>query len=58
MSDEKDNDLQKADKTVDMGELPGGAQDLPPAPELSPEEEESLRQKILKMRKQDPFIYR
>ena len=65
--DKKDmNGLGEADKVVDMGDLqgnpnkhrrwqiPGQGSDF----DLTDEEEEMLKKKLEKLRKQDPFIYR
>ena len=60
MSEDKEdmNSLTKPDKVVDMGEL--GDQPKPDVPDfdLTDEEEELLKKKLEKLRKQDPFIYR
>ena len=60
MSEDKEdmNGLTKPDKVVDMGEL--GDQPKPDVPDfdLTDEEEELLKKKLEKLRKQDPFIYR
>tara|TARA_R100000734_G_C3252968_1_gene53931 strand:+ start:47 stop:247 length:201 start_codon:yes stop_codon:yes gene_type:complete len=60
MSKEKEdmNGLGKPDKIVDMGEL--GDEQKPDVPDfdLTDEEEELLKKKLEKLRKQDPFIYR
>ena len=60
MSEDKENmnGLTKPDKVVDMGEL--GDKPKPDVPDfdLTDEEEELLKKKLEKLRKQDPFIYR
>jgi|TARA_B110000444_G_scaffold121299_1_gene114092 hypothetical protein len=71
MSKEKEdmNGLGPPDKIEDMGDLYGNPINTPdgkpidPAPEvpdfgLTTEEEEMLKKKLEKLRKQDPFIYR
>ena len=67
MSEDKDdmNGLGEPDKIVDMGDLQGNP--IPkdtdkkvevPDFDLTDEEEELLKKKLEKLRKQDPFIYR
>ena len=60
MSEDKEdmNGLTKPDKVVDMGKL--GDESKPDVPDfdLTDEEEELLKKKLEKLRKQDPFIYR
>ena len=70
MTKEKEdmNGLGPVDNVVDMGDLHGNPIDTPSGkPEdnkevpdfgLSDEEEEMLKKKLEKLRKQDPFIYR
>lgn len=65
--DKKDmNGLGEAENVVDMGDLQGNPintedgkpQDKVPDFGLTDEEEEMLKKKLEKLRKQDPFIYR
>jgi len=71
MSNKKDDksELGTPDKIEDMGDLYGNPINTPdgkprdPEPEvpdfgLTTEEEEMLKKKLEKLRKQDPFIYR
>lgn len=73
MSKDNDhNELESADKVVDMGDLYGNpiddsskqpaTEDTPDIDlddfELSAEEEEALKAKLENIRKSDPFIYR
>ena len=60
MSEDKEdmNGLTKPDKVVDMGKLGDEPKTDVPDFDLTDEEEELLKKKLEKLRKQDPFIYR